>query len=126
MIDNLGLEEEGGITVISKRNLDRITGAGWRPVRLHLWRDESDFYIDMFVVRGKETDLHKFTGFSWSYSGEGPHGTLYLFQRIGMHLGADINYIAQLPKNISVEYVYDDVKGEWLEKSRTLLSEVID
>lgn len=107
------LKKECGVTEISKANLDEIIGRGYRATRLTIGRNEDGVSIELFVLKGNEIGMHKFTGFEYGYFGEGPHGLLYLAQRLGIHELASIDVVSKLKTPPSIDFVYNDMSGMW-------------
>jgi hypothetical protein len=82
------LEEECGVTRVSLHNareLDRVFG---RPVEVVLQADGhvGECAVWAFYQNGER---HDFTGFGWSYRGEGPHGLYEFLRGLGFNVSMD-------------------------------------
>jgi len=75
------LEEEGGVTEVSLRNIEKIiTGHG--PVRIIIHRADQDDPLEQFTeIHFVDGYVHIATGFSIGYMGEGPRGLVTAIKR---------------------------------------------
>lgn len=94
------LEAEGGITNVSLNNaLYLLTKFGY-PLEIHLVEEPDEWYVNM-VWKNK---VHQFSGFSWGYGGEGPHGLMTLFTALELN-----NEAAEVPDG--------NFKGKWISET---------
>lgn len=90
------MEPEGGITQISLRNANRLVRALGKPDVVKLQHDQE--HDEQYVVatwNSPKPHSFRFSGFSWGYGGEGPHGLLtFLNDVLGMVIPFTIEEIA--------------------------------
>jgi hypothetical protein len=67
-------------TIASKKHVARLGKLEY--VRGYVYRGTYGMTFAT-IVKG-ENGTARFRGFSWGYGGEGPHGLLYLLQRLGV------------------------------------------
>lgn len=68
------LLNEGGITQTSLKNGKRLAKRLGAPVRVEAHRNSRTGEWYTVIAYYESGDQHTFTGFSWGYGGEGPHG----------------------------------------------------
>lgn len=71
------LQEECGVTRVSLENARFLAEERGRPVSVELRRGTgTGGFLDAYRVIARYTDgsSHEFSGFGWSYGGEGPNG----------------------------------------------------
>jgi hypothetical protein len=79
---------EGGITRHSIDNAQMIRNAGFQFVQgiCRYDKRKGDYYLDATFQRAGQRVAFTFSGFSWGYGGEGPHGLLEFGRIFGIHL----------------------------------------
>lgn len=94
----LNLEEEGGVTAISLRNAQKLLEAYGKPSRVDLYHGADPEYFGHLVdAWWPSGERFTFSGFSWGYGGEGPHGLAKFAEMIGLEHLLPIQVIARLP-----------------------------
>lgn len=80
------LKEEGGVTQISLHNARELINERGIPDAVELyWRERIGHCVQaIWLDEEGDATSHVFSGFSWGYAGEGPHGLLEFFEMIGM------------------------------------------
>lgn len=92
------LEEEGGITAVSLNNARKLIAILGKPKRVALRRSEDPHFPDYLVDVKWPSGAHfTFSGFSWGYGGEGPHGLATFAEMIGLEKLLPIRVIAAMP-----------------------------
>lgn len=81
------LEEEGGITQISLNNAWYSLERFGYPTTLELVEEKEEWFVYATWKNDKNTIevRHKFSGFSWGYGGEGPHGLMIFLEALGLN-----------------------------------------
>jgi hypothetical protein len=81
---------EGGVTRFSLENARMILEAGYLFERGIMQYDNvsGDWWVTAFFNRDGEVASHKFGGFSFGYSGEGPRGLIEFSEMFGIGLNA--------------------------------------
>lgn len=116
------LKPEGGVTQISLENAQQIIEEKGPPDLIQLINEGENTAEHMVVATWGEFS-HTFTGFSWGYGGEGPHGLAKFFRMVGLQHRVPTSIIGKLPQNKSglllalarsgwlIEYAYDGASG---------------
>lgn len=91
------LEPEEGSTRVSLENASKLLKELGLPDVIHLYWDPQLWYV---TEAWWGNELHKFTGFSWGYTGEGPRGLLGFFKMIGMDPSVNIKEIGSWPEKL--------------------------
>lgn len=81
------LEKECGVTEKSLNNaLLLLTNLG-KPTSVTLVEEPQEWYVDTHwesLEYGHQDSNHRFSGFSWGYGGEGPHGLMTFLTALGL------------------------------------------
>ena len=96
---------EGGVTRFSLENARMILEAGYQFERGIMQYDNvnGDWWVTVFFNRDGEVASHKFGGFSFGYSGEGPRGLIEFSKMFAIGLNSDkitsSDYRGSLPQH---------------------------
>lgn len=99
LTEDLQLRAEGGVTQRSLENAKRLIKRRGIPKYIKLHFNDDDWYVVRAVW--PDNSIHDFTGFSWGYRGEGPHGLAEFFKMIGVP--HSIDDIASWPERFEKE-----------------------
>lgn len=91
------VKKEDGVTSISLRNAEILLEWYGQPNLVKLWYDEREWSV--VTVEWPNDFKHSFTGFSWGYTGEGPHGLEAFAEAVGLGSLLDMRTIAGLPRD---------------------------
>ncbi len=97
---DLYLEGECGVTQISLRNAEKLIRNKGLPDRVELRHDpgkEQCVDAQWASGSGEDTFEHTFTGLSWGYGGEGPHGLVKFLAMLGCVPPFSIEQVARFP-----------------------------
>lgn len=74
--------EEDGSTKRSIENVKKILIERGVPDEIRMWYGTKNWF-QVQAIWKKPAYQHLFHGFSWGYTGEGPHGLLFLLKAVG-------------------------------------------
>lgn len=107
------MENECGVTEISLENARYLVGKYGIPDRIRLHNDPKEGHVVTVTWphQGLSDSLvWDFTGFSWGYSGEGPHGLVKFFDLC--HLNISIQEVASMDAEKEMVFNLDNaIKG---------------
>lgn len=110
------LKPEGGVTHISLENARELIGELGTPDTVQLVNEGSDTGEHVVFATWENPDgddiTHKFTGFSWGYRGEGPHGLATFFDMIGLATRIPQKTLFSLPSTES-GVILSLTRSEW-------------
>lgn len=134
----MNLKAEGGVTQISIENAATLIDELGLPDTVQLVNEgENTAEHSVFATWSNPdgTDVtHKFTGFSWGYRGEGPHGLTAFFEQVGLSDRVPDEIVFSLPQNVpglilsirrsgwKIEFSYDGAE----KLSPTLTSDIVE
>ena len=124
----MSLKPEGGVTQISIENAAELIDERGLPDIVQLvneGQNTAEHAVFATWTNPDGTDLtHKFTGFSWGYHGEGPHGLTAFFEQLGLSERIPDELVFTLPQNTSglilsirrsgwkIEFAYDGAEDQ--------------
>jgi len=98
---------ECGVTNVSLENSRRLREEHGRVIAIDMTRHrDSEKYGYVTTVDFEDGDQHEFTGFSWGYRGEGPHGLAQWAEEEGVG-ELNIDVIAELPNHPGAGTVWE-------------------
>jgi hypothetical protein len=103
------LPQECGVTSISLENAYWLLTNLSVPTHIVLVEEPNEWYVDATWIGEKfdeKTLTHRFSGFSWGYGGEGPHGLKVFLDACGF--GDCINPFSS---DVNGNWYWDDYEG---------------
>ena len=80
-------DDGGGITEASKQHfslmLSHLRSKGFSPVQVTI-HAEGEFMFELYGIQGKEAIVILESGFNSGYGGEGPHGSKWALEQLGV------------------------------------------
>jgi hypothetical protein len=99
------MKPEGGVTQISIENALELLDERGLPDSVQLVNEGENTGEHVVFATWTNPDgadfTHKFTGFSWGYRGEGPHGLTAFFEQLGLSERIPDGVVFSLPQNMA-------------------------
>jgi len=114
------LQTEGGVTRISLDNAKVLIAGYGLPDSVELYQAECECIVEAtwsVTPQRPEPVIHEFSGFSWGYGGEGPHGLFKFLGMLNMRIPLSMDAIGRMPQENFPSLTF--VKGEDYEQRRS-------